>query len=172
MDSPAPPVHQNTLLSFLIATIFLALMTFKTMRTPLTPLDISPVRVFNLQSGQGLRHLTPQIFDEDATTNRTLWTTTDTAQLHAGLERLEAYAWIPPHTHVTEEVVVVYQGVALVYDESGFAQRMEAGTMVHIEAYARHAFRNTGIKPLVMMWLFPAMSATDKFEFRQRYANT
>lgn len=172
MDLSTPPIHQNTLLSLLIAALTLTLTALTTLRFKHIPPNASPIRVFNIHTGQGLHRLTPQIFNEDAATNRTLWTTVETAQLHAGLERLEPHAWIPPHTHNTEEVVVVCKGVALVYDESGFAQRMDTGAMVHIEAYARHAFRNSGNEPLLIMWLFPALLAVDKFEFRQRYGST
>lgn len=172
MDFATPPIHQNTLLSILIAALTLTLTALTALRKQHIYPNTSPIRVFDLHTGQGLHHLIPQIFNEDAATNRTLWTTVDTAQLHAGLERLEPHAWIPPHTHNTEEVVVVCKGVALVYDESGFGQRMDAGAMVHIEPYVGHAFRNLGNEPLLIMWLFPALLAADKFEFRQRYSRT
>lgn len=169
MDEMRNGQPHGTVISFLVAALSLGITVYTTWRnrTPVEP--VSPVSLFNVVSGEGLSTIAAMVLDKDARTNRTVWETVDTSELHAGLERIEVAAWIPPHSHSTEEIVVVCAGSGLVYDFHGHSKPMEVGAMVHIAANSRHAFRNIGEEPLLIAWLFPSMFASNKFEFRQRY---
>lgn len=165
-NAPAP----GTVVSLLVAAVSLGISAYTTWRSRKPVEPVSPVSLFNIVTGDGLSSIHAMTLDKDARTNRTVWETVDTNELHAGLERIEVAAWIPPHSHTTEEVIVVYAGSGLVYDENGHSKPMEAGAMVHIAANSRHAFRNIGGEPLLIAWLFPSMFASNKFEFRQKYS--
>lgn len=162
-----PP--RGTLTSFVVAAVTVAVSVYSTWRNSPPVEPISPVALFNVVSMAGLSQIPAKIFDEDAQTNRTIWETVNTNSFHGGLERIEAGAWVPPHSHTTEEIIVVYSGSGLVFDENGHSKPLEVGAIVHIAAHSRHAFQNTGDEPLFIAWLFPVNLASSKFEFRQLY---
>lgn len=169
MDETRNGPPHGTLISFLVAAFSLGITVYTTWRNR-SPVDpVSPVSVFNVVTGDGLSTIAPMVLDKDARTNRTVWETVGSNELHAGLERIEVAAWIPPHSHSTEEIVIVVAGSGLVYDQNGHSKHMEVGAMVHIAANSRHAFRNVGEEPLLIAWLFPSIFASDQFKFRQRY---
>lgn len=171
MDDVRNGLPRWTLSSFVIGVATVAVSVYTTWRNTGTPEPgiESPVSLFNVVSLAGLSRIAALNLDKDARTNRTIWETVNTNSLHAGLERIEVGAWVPPHSHTTEEIIVVCAGSGLVYDENGRSKPMKVGAMAHIAAHSRHAFRNVGDEPLLIVWLFPAKEASNKFEFRQRY---
>ena len=108
-------------------------------------------------------------FHQHPSTNRTIWETVDTTDLHAGLERVEPGAWMPPHAHDTEEIILFFKGIAMAYDGNGRKTKIYPGTMIHVKKGARHAFQNVGEEPLWLLWSFPGR-ASSKFHFQQHYA--
>lgn len=169
MDHTRNGPTQGTVLSFFVAAVSLGVSVYTTWHSRQEVEPVSPVSLYNIVTGDGLSRVPAMILDKDARTNRTIWETVDTNEMHAGLERIEVAAWVPPHSHTSEEIIVVCAGSGLVYDENGHSTPMETGAMVHIAANSRHAFRNVGNEPLLIVWLFPSMFAANKFEFRQKY---
>lgn len=160
----------TTSISTVVAIISLAVTLIPFRKSPQSVQQTS-VRVFNIASNQGLDHATFLPLDKDPHTNRTIWQTVATSHVQAGLERLEPGAWIPPHSHHTEEILLVYSGIGEAYDENGHVMPLSPGSMVHIRRGGRHAFRNTGIHPMWLMWSFPRSSNKRTFEFHQKYGN-
>lgn len=133
----------------------------------------SNVRVFELQSNIGLDTVTPTVFDTDTKTNRSIWETVSTRELHAGLQTVQPEAWIPAHAHDTEELITVISGLAVLYDKNGVQTELRQGSMIHIEKKSHHAIRNIATdEPLVLMWAFPARFGFNKFQFRNEYKTT
>lgn len=167
MDRARAVFQQTPLVSILITTLSLSIPFLAALWSSSAPSSPPSILSFNIHTPS--LSLTPKVLDSDPRTNRTVWEAVSTAELHAGLERLEVGAWIPPHSHPTEEIFTIVAGVAHVYDEDGQYHRSGPGSLVHVRKQARHAIRNAGDEPLLLMWIFPASGDAKKFQFQQRY---
>lgn len=171
MDSTRQSVIPiGPVISFTIAIVSLGLtsvITYHRATEPQKPQ--TKAHVFNIRSID----VTPIRLTSNAKTNRTVWEVVSSREFHAGLQRVEPGAWIPPHSHDTEEIVVVISGDGLIYDENGMETPLVSGTMVHMDKKSRHAIRNiNSVQPLLLMWSFPVRFGTNKFEFRENYKIT
>lgn len=127
------------------------------------------ISIFDINSGIGIMDIVPKRFGFPKT-NRTIWETVSTSELHAGLQRLEPDTWIPTHAHDTEEVIVIISGQGSLYDENGIKRALVTGYMVHIQGKISHTIYNTAKdKPLLLMWVFPRKFGYNKFEFQDTY---
>ncbi|KAI0561868.1 Cupin [Gracilaria domingensis] len=153
--------------SFLLACVSVGITSLSFRKR--TTVDDGFVNVYNVWTGVGVQRMQPLVLDSESSTNRTNWETVRSEQLHAGLERVESGAWIPPHSHTTEELVLVYDGRGYVYTENGRKAPIETGSMLHILSGVRHAFHNAGDQPMWLMWCFPVLKKDDAFRFRQNY---
>lgn len=158
----------GTIISFAIAVVSLVL-TSMSFQKNIKPVSQGQLAVFNIATNTGLSAITSRTFDEQLHTNRTLWETVKSKQFHAGLERIESGAWIPPHAHDTEEIVFVYGGQGLLYDQTGVRREVTVGSMIHIGKGVRHAFRNSGTEPMWLMWSFPSSAQGTRFQFEPNY---
>lgn len=131
---------------------------------------VQSISIFNFDSPESLSFANKLDFSSHASTNRTIWETVNSEQLHAGLERVEPGAEIPPHAHETEELFMVFSGEGAVYDAKGHVQMLYVGSMVHIKKHSTHSFKNLGNRPLLLMWILPKKPAQkDGFQFQQTY---
>lgn len=159
------------LISIVVALVSLSATTLLTHRwnNSAPPAPPRTVHVFEHTTVTAIHGVQPLILDGDASTNRTLWTTVSTEQLHAGLERVEPGAGIPAHAHDSEEIVVVYGGRGVVVDHIGRKDELGIGSMMHFQRKAIHSIRNIGDEPLLLMWIFPVTGDKRKFSFGQTY---
>lgn len=171
MDAPRTSVIPfGPIISFTIAVVSLGVTSVITYHRTEPQQPQSRIHVFDPHTKAGLGDIIPLTFNEDSKTNRTIWETVSTKELHAGIQRIEPEAWIPSHSHDTEELVTVISGFGIVIDENGLQTELRQGSMVHIEKRSQHAIRNIAIdKPLLIMWSFPTRFGYNKFQFRQRY---
>lgn len=171
MDQRATPlVSYRAALSFVIACVSVGITTLTLKKSTLAR-DQS-FSVYNLHTGEGMQAIDPITLDSEPNTNRTTWETVVSPQFHAGLERIEVGCWIPPHSHQTEEIILVYKGRGFVHGENSHKQPLQTGSLVHIRTGITHAFHNTGDEPLWLMWSFPSTTKDDLFKFKQRYYST
>lgn len=156
------------ILSFVIACTSIGLKTLTFKKSSRT--NDQSFRVYNLHTGEGMQAIDSLTLDSEPHTNRTTWETIISPQFHAGLERIEVGCWIPPHSHKTEEIILVYKGRGFVHGENNRKQPVQSGSLVHIPTGTVHAFENTGDDPLWIMWTFPSTKKDDLFKFSQRYS--
>lgn len=135
------------------------------------PLDTpKPIAFFNVYDVNTTNPQHELPLTSTAKTNRTLWQLVNSSQLHAGLQRVEPGAWIPSHSHETEELIVIISGHAQVYDENGFSTHVSQGSLIHFTRGSLHAIHNTETdQPLLLMWSFPNRFGYNKFQFQDEY---
>lgn len=167
--APALSMQHGTVASFAIAVVSLALTCTNYLKSQERSQG-GGLKFFNMGSDPGAHSIQPIEFHAHSHTNRTIWETVNTGELHAGLQRVEAGAWMPPHSHPMEEIILLFAGRGIAYDENGEKTEIWPGTMVHIKKGARHAFQNVGEEPMWLLWSFPTKLGVRKFEFRDRYA--
>lgn len=64
---------------------------------------------------------------------------------------------IPPHTHPVDDCMIVLEGSGELYTETGSVP-VEAGCHLWAPGNTRHGVRNTGTKPFVMIYTWPAVN--------------
>jgi len=64
---------------------------------------------------------------------------------------------IPPHSHPVEDAAIVIEGKGLAYTSGGTVP-IEAGSHIYVPPNGRHGVKNTGDKPLVFIWCWPAIN--------------
>ncbi|CAN8061832.1 unnamed protein product [Agarophyton chilense] len=161
------PFSLHTAASFALACLSIGMTSWSFRKS--APLHGGSVNVYNAWNGVGMHAVPPLVLDSESSTNRTNWEIVRTAELQAGLERVEAGAWIPPHSHNTEEIVLVYEGQGYVHFENGRKTAIQKGSMIHIVTGVHHAFQNAADQPMWLMWCFPVLEKGEAFQFRQRY---
>lgn len=161
----------GSIASFAVAVTSVCLTAVITLNRGNPPPEIvkDKVSIFDINSGVGIMDIAPKRFGFPVT-NRTIWETVSTSELHAGLQRLEPDAWIPRHSHDMEEILMIISGQGSLYGENGIERGLVPGYMVHIEKKWSHTIHNTAKdRPLLLMWVFPRKFGYNKFEFQSVY---
>lgn len=170
MDSRQSIIPIGPIVSFTIAIVGLGLTSVITYHRSEQVKPQSKVRIFDIRNTAGLDALPLIRMTGDAKTNRTIWEVVSSREFHAGIQRVEPAAWIPSHSHETEEIIVVISGEGVVYDENGKGTPLAPGRMLHIEKNTQHAIRNINmVQPLLLIWSFPVQFGINKFRFRDKY---
>lgn len=170
MDSRQSLIPIGPIITFTIAIVSLGLTSVVTYHRSEQIKPQSKVRIFDTRNTSGLNALAPIRLIGDAKTNRTIWELVSSWEFQAGIQRVEPDAWIPSHSHETEEIIIVVSGEGLVYDENGKATHLTSGSMLHIEKNTQHAIRNINtVQPLLLVWAFPVRFGINKFQFQEKY---
>jgi mannose-6-phosphate isomerase-like protein (cupin superfamily) len=62
---------------------------------------------------------------------------------------------LPAHTHTPQEVYLIKSGSGLLLMPGGKSKPVFENDFVYIPSIEKHGLRNTGDKPLEIIWIFP-----------------
>ena len=62
---------------------------------------------------------------------------------------------LPPHTHAPQEVYLIKTGSGLLLMPDGTAKPVSEADTIYIPSNEKHGLKNTGNKPLEVIWIFP-----------------
>lgn len=84
------------------------------------------------------------------------------AKIVTGISSYPRGEGAPLHHHNCDEQVTLLSGVGDV-EIDGVVTPLVPRDSTYIEAGVAHAFRNTGLEPMVILWIYPAQQVTRTF---------